>query len=152
MYDYLVVGAGLFGSTFAYHARCSGKHVLVVDRRDHIGGNCYTKQISDINVHVYGPHIFHTSDKNLWQFINKFAYFNSYVHRVKAINSGKAYSLPINLMTMNQLWGVTNPDEARSTLARRVQKHDNPTNLRDWALSHVGKELYELLFERHTTK
>src|SRR5271166_5716509 len=115
-YDYLIVGAGFFGSVFAWHARRAGKQVLVVDKRDHIGGNVYTHQVEGIHVHTYGPHIFHTSDREVWAFVNRFASFHRYIHRVKARNGNRVFSLPFNLQTMNQLWGVTTPDEARERL------------------------------------
>jgi UDP-galactopyranose mutase len=151
-YDYLVVGAGLFGATFAWHAVQRGKRVLVIDKRDHIAGNVYTKQQEGIHVHTYGPHIFHTSDHEVWAFVNKFASFHRYVHHVKARNGDRVFSLPINLMTMYQLWGVTSPSEAEAKLAAVRVPCDRPQNMEDWALSQVGPELYELLFKGYTTK
>jgi len=151
-HDYLIVGAGLFGATFAWHAVQRGKRVLVIDKRDHIAGNVYTHQREGINVHTYGPHIFHTSDSEVWEFVNRFARFNRYVHRVKARNGDHVFSLPINLMTMNQLWGITSPSEAEAKLAAVRVPCDHPKNMEEWALSQVGPELYELLFKGYTTK
>jgi len=151
-YDYLIVGAGLFGSTFAWHARQRGKRVLVIDKRNHVGGNCYTHQVEGIHVHAYGPHIFHTSDQQVWSFVNRFASFHKYVHRVKARHGDKLLSLPVNLMTFNKLWDVKTPEEAEARLqqARTVCPH--PKNMEEWALSQVGPEIYELLFKHYTTK
>jgi len=152
IYDYLIVGAGLFGSTFAYCATCSGKKCLVIDINDHIGGNCYTKKQEDIHVHVHGPHIFHTSDKRIWDFVNEFAKFNSYTHRVKAISNNKIYSLPINLLTMHQVFGSCTPIEAISLLEKEKIHCSNPRNLEEWALSQVGRRLYDLLIYGYTRK
>lgn len=152
MYDYLVVGSGLFGSTFAWHARQAGKSVLVVDVRDHVGGNCYTYDEGGIQVHAYGPHIFHTSSRRIWEFVNRFAEFRPYVHRVKAINGGRVLSMPINLMTLHQLWGVTTPEEARLRLERERVPIAHPANLEEWVLSQVGRDVYEALIKGYTAK
>lgn len=152
MYDYLIVGAGLFGSTFAWHARQAGKSVLVVDVRPHVGGNCYTYDEGGIHVHAYGPHIFHTSSKRIWDFVNQFATFRPYVHRVKAINGRRIYSMPVNMMTLHQLWGVTTPEEARQQLEHERIKIDNPQNLEEFALSEIGPRLYEALILGYTAK
>lgn len=151
-YDYLIVGAGFFGSTFAWHAARSGKRVLVIDKRDHVGGNCYTRAVEGIQVHVYGPHIFHTSDPVIWDFVNRFATFNSYVHRVKARHGDRVLSLPINLTTLNQLWGTKTPEEAATKLQQVRRPLRRPKNMEEWALSQVGTELYETLFKHYTTK
>jgi UDP-galactopyranose mutase len=153
MYDYLVVGAGLFGATFAWRAIHAGKKVLVVDSRRHVGGNCYTYYDGGIHVHAYGPHIFHTPDVEVWKFMERFTTFEPYVHRVHAIAKDKrVYSLPINLATLNQVFGVVTPSEAAQQLERVRVPCSDPKNLEQWALSRVGKELYELLFEGYTTK
>lgn len=156
MYDYIIVGSGLSGATFAHLANEAGKKCLVIDKREHIAGNCYTQKIEGINVHVYGPHIFHTSNKNIWNFINKFSEFNHYVNRTKVISRGNIYSFPINMMTLHQLWGVKNPDEAKKKLKEEslpyVKKYPNPKNMEEWALSQVGKEIYETFVYGYTTK
>ena len=112
-YDYMVVGAGIFGATFAQQAKEKGKNVLVIDRRSHIGGNVYTKNKNGVNVHVYGSHIFHTDKKDVWDYVNRFVSFNNYRHKGMVNFKGKMLSFPINLMTMSQLWGVRTPEEAR---------------------------------------
>jgi len=153
MYDYLVVGAGLFGSVFAHEANKKSKSVLVLDKRPHIGGNCYTEtRAENIDVHVYGPHIFHTSDKKIWSFVNQFAEFNNYVNRPKVNFNGKIFSFPINLMTLHQLWGVSSPDEARKKLESVRVPCENPRNLEEWILSQVGYEIYDTFIYGYTTK
>lgn len=151
-YDYLIVGAGLFGSVFAEHAKRFGKKVLVIDQRSHIGGNCYTENIDGINVHKYGPHIFHTSNEKVWEYINRFVSFNHYTHRVKAFYNKKIYSLPINLLTLNQLWGVVTPNEALNKLELSREKIDDPKNMEEWCLKNLGSEIYETFFKGYTTK
>jgi UDP-galactopyranose mutase len=152
MYDYLIVGSGLFGSIFARELTDKGFKCLVIDKRDHIGGNCYTENIEGVNVHKYGPHIFHTSDDNVWNYINKFCEFNHFVNRPKVNYKGKIYSFPINLMTLYQIFNVTTPEEAKHKLDS--VKHDipNPKNLEDWVLSQVGEEIYETFIKGYTTK
>jgi UDP-galactopyranose mutase len=152
MYDYLIVGSGLFGSIFARELTDKGFKCLVIDKRDHIGGNCYTENIEGVNVHKYGPHIFHTSDDNVWNYINKFCEFNHFVNRPKVNYKGKIYSFPINLMTLYQIFNVTTPEEAKHKLDG--VKHDipNPKNLEDWVLSQVGEEIYETFIKGYTTK
>lgn len=152
MYDYLVVGAGIFGSVFAYEAHRRGKSVLVIDKRDHIGGNCYTETRDGIDVHVYGPHIFHTSNDRIWDFVNRFTSFNTFVLRTKVAFGGRMFSFPINLMTLHQLWGVTTPEEARARLERERVPCANPSNLEEWILSQVGREVYETFIRGYTTK
>jgi UDP-galactopyranose mutase len=152
MFDYLVVGAGLFGSIFAERTAFFGKKVLVIDKRDHIGGNCYTKKQDGIDVHVYGPHIFHTSDKGVWEYINKFTNFNNFVNRTKVNFDGKIYSFPINLFTLYQLWNISTPEEAKNKLEEVRYKIDSPKNLEEWILSQVGKELYEKFVYGYTKK
>ena len=152
MYDYLVVGSGLFGSIFAHEARKTGKSVLVVDKRPHIGGNCYTENREGVDVHTYGPHIFHTSDEKIWKYVNQFATFNHYVNRPKVNYKGKVYSFPINLMTLQQLWGVTTPEEASCKLEEVRVPCANPRNLEEWILSQVGREVYETFIRGYTMK
>jgi|TARA_B100000287_G_scaffold358810_1_gene350631 UDP-galactopyranose mutase len=151
-YDYLIVGCGLFGITFAKKAIEDGKKCLIIDKRHHIGGNCYTEEIEEIDVHVYGPHIFHTSDKRIWDYVNEYAEFNHYVNRPKVNYNGKIYSFPINLMTLYQLWGVTTPEDAIAKIESSREKIDNPKNLEEWALSQVGREIYETFIKGYTKK
>jgi UDP-galactopyranose mutase len=152
MYDLIVVGAGLFGSTFAYLAKQLGQKVLVVEQRNHIGGNCYTSNNQNIIVHDYGAHIFHTSNKNVWNFINQFAEFNSYIHYVKANYEDNIYSLPFNMATFYKLWGTKTPAEARRKLYESCIHIQNPQNLEEFALSQVGIEIYEKLIFGYTKK
>ena len=118
-YDYLIVGSGLFGATFARYAADSGKTCIVIDKRPNIAGNVYTKNVEGINVHVYGAHIFHTSDDGVWEFVNRFAKFNGYVNRVIADFKGERYSLPFNMYTFEKLWGVTDPEAAKAKIGSR---------------------------------
>jgi UDP-galactopyranose mutase len=152
MYDYLIVGAGLFGSIFARELTDKGFKCLVIDKRDHIGGNCYTETIEGINVHKYGPHIFHTSDDKVWNYINKFCEFNHFVNRPKVNYKGKIYSFPINLMTLYQIFNVTTPEEAKDKLDSVKYDITNPKNLEDWVLSQVGKDMYDIFIKGYTTK
>ena len=115
MYDYLIVGSGLFGSVFARLAKDDGKKVLIIEKRNHFAGNCYTENKDNINVHVYGPHIFHTNNDEIWNFVNKYTTFNNYANKPKVFYKDKIYSFPINLMTFHQLWGVTNPIDAHKS-------------------------------------
>ena len=151
-YDYLIVGTGLFGATFAHQASLLGKRVLMLDKRAHIGGNVYTESQDGINVHVYGAHIFHTSNQKVWDYVNQFASFNHYVNRPKVSYKDNLYSFPINLMTLYQLWGVKTPQEAIKKLD--AVKHDipNPSNLEEWILSQVGSDIYEIFIKGYTTK
>lgn len=146
------MGAGLFGSVFAREARRAGKTVLVVDKSNHIAGHCYSEEINGINVHVYGPHIFHTSNRLIWKYVNQFAEFNDFVNRPKVRYGGGLYSFPINLMTLHQLWGVTTPDQARAKLSKVREPIRTPANLEEWLLSRVGREIYEMFFKGYTTK
>lgn len=152
MYDYLIVGTGIFGSVFAYEANKIGKKVLVLEKRNHIGGNCYTEKIEEINIHKYGPHIFHTNDKRIWDYINQFAEFNNFVNRPKVNFLGNIYSFPINLFTLYQLWGTSTPQEAKKKLDQVKIINNNPQNLEDWILSQVGEEIYEKFIKGYTTK
>ena len=154
MYDYLIVGAGLFGSVFAYEMNKRGKKCLVIDKRPHIGGNCYTEQIEGINVHKYGAHIFHTSDKKIWDFINSFAVFNNFVNSPVAIYGNDVYNLPFNMNTFHQLWGVTTPEEAKAKIEAQKLEYavENPQNLEEQALNLVGRDVYETLVKGYTEK
>ena len=152
MYDYLIVGSGLFGSTFAYEMTKAGKKCLIVESKDHIGGNCYTENIDNINIHTYGPHIFHTNDSEIWKWINQFTDFHPYKHTPKVRYKDKIYSFPINLMTLNQIWGVKTPEEANNKLNEVKVKNDNPENLEEWILSQVGKDIYDIFIKGYTQK
>jgi UDP-galactopyranose mutase len=152
MYDYIIVGTGMFGSVFAHEATKIGKKVLVLEKRNHIGGNCYTEKIENINVHKYGPHIFHTNDKRIWNYINQFADFNNFVNRPKVDFEGSLYSFPINLFTLYQLWGTKTPKEAQEKLEEVRIPINNPQNLEDWILSQVGEEIYKKFIKGYTTK
>ena len=151
-FDYLIIGSGLFGSIFAYEKNKIGKKCLVIEKSNHIGGNCYTENIDGINVHKYGAHIFHTNDEKIWNYINKFATFNNYRHTVIANFNNKIFSLPINLMTFYQIWGITNPKDVINKLEEVRLKIDNPSNLEDWILSQVGEEVYNTLIKEYTQK
>jgi UDP-galactopyranose mutase len=151
-YDFLVVGAGLFGSVFAQQAKENGFSVLIIDKRNHNAGNCYTENISGINVHKYGPHIFHTSDKRIWNYVNRYAEFNNYVNRPKVNYEDNLYSFPINLLTLYQLFGVRNPEEAKQLLKELKTDIHSPTNLEDWVLSQVGEEIYKKFIYGYTKK
>lgn len=151
-YDYLIVGSGLFGATFANLARESGKSCLILEKRKHVAGNCYTDNVNNINVHVYGPHIFHTSNKDIWDYVNKFAVFNGFVNRPKVRYGQDIYSFPINLFTLYQLWGCKTPTEAKQKLESVRIKIENPQNLEEWILSQVGEELYHIFIKGYTTK
>jgi UDP-galactopyranose mutase len=151
-YDFLIVGAGLFGSTFARIAQDDGYSCLVIDKRQHIAGNCYTENIAGINVHKYGPHIFHTNDERIWQFINRFSSFNGYSHRVKVNYKDRLYSFPINLFTLYQVANVKTPEEAIRYLESVRVVNTNPKNLEEWILDKCGRELYEIFVEGYTTK
>ncbi|UCG48049.1 MAG: UDP-galactopyranose mutase [Phycisphaerales bacterium] len=151
-YDFVVVGAGMFGAVFAREATDRGRKVLVIEKRPHIGGNCYTERREGIDVHVYGPHIFHTSDERAWEYVRRFAQFNHFVNRPKVRYRDKLYSFPINLMTLHQLWGVRTPAEAEKKLREAAVACDNPENLEQWILSQVGPEIYEIFVKGYTKK
>jgi len=151
-FDYLIVGAGFFGSVFARELTDAGYRCLVIDKRDHIGGNCFTREDGGIHVHQYGAHIFHTNSRRVWDYVRQFAEFHPYRHRVKALCSGRIYSLPVNLTTLHELWGVMTPQEARAKLEAVREPIAEPTNMEQWALSQVGRELYELFFRGYTRK
>ncbi|MCR1822457.1 UDP-galactopyranose mutase [Terrisporobacter muris] len=153
-YDYLVVGAGLFGSIFAYEANKQGKKCLVIDKRDHIGGNIYCESIEDINVHKYGAHIFHTSNKEVWDYVNSFVEFNRYTNCPVANYKGELYNLPFNMNTFYQLWKVKTPKEAITKIEEQVKEAniEEPKNLEEQAIKLVGKDIYEKLIKGYTEK
>jgi UDP-galactopyranose mutase len=151
-YDFLIVGAGFFGATFARQATDLGYSCLILDKRTHVGGNCYTENNNGIHVHKYGPHIFHTNSDQVWKFINQWASFNSYVHRPKVNHKGNLYSFPINLFTLHQIWGVNTPEEAKNKLEEVRVPISNPQNLEEWIISRVGVELYEIFIYGYTKK
>ncbi|MBC9910586.1 UDP-galactopyranose mutase [Chitinophaga varians] len=153
-YDYLIVGAGLFGSVFAYEANKAGKKCLVIDKRAHAGGNIYCENVNDINVHKYGAHIFHTSNKDIWDYVNQFAEFNRYTNSPVANYHGELYNLPFNMNTFYQLWGVKTPAEAQAKIKTQVDKLGitEPTNLEEQALSLVGEDIYHKLIKGYTEK
>ena len=157
MYDYVIVGAGIFGSVFAREATDAGKTCLIIDKRDHIAGNCYTSScLTDsgeaIHAHMYGPHIFHTNNERIWNYVNKFCKFNNFVNRPKVNYKNSIYSFPINLFTLYQLWGVKTPGEAKLFLESKKIKISTPSNLEEWILSQVGEEIYEKFIKGYTTK
>lgn len=153
-YDYLIVGAGLFGAIFAHEAKKAGKKVLVIDRRDHIGGNIYTKEVEGIQVHQYGAHIFHTSDKEVWDYIQQFAEFNRYTNSPIARYKDELYNLPFNMNTFSKMWGVRTPAEAKEIIQRQIKEAGitEPKNLEEQAISLVGKDIYEKLVKGYTEK
>ena len=154
-YDYLIVGAGLYGSMFAYRAHKAGKKCLVIDRNPHIGGGCYTEQVNGINVHKYGPHIFHTSNKEVWDFMNSLVPFNDFINSPVACYKGKRYNLPFNMNTFHQLWGVNTPDEAKAIIEKQRAEYSNieePQNLEEQALKRAGRDIYETLVKGYSEK
>ena len=153
-YDYLIVGAGLFGAVFAQEATRRGRTCLVLEKRPHIGGNLFTEPIEGINVHRYGAHIFHTSDRAIWEYVNAFATFNSFVNSPIAIYRDELYNLPFNMNTFSKMWGVKTPAEARAEVARQVAEAgvSVPKNLEEQALCLVGREIYEKLIKGYTEK
>lgn len=153
-YDYLVVGTGLFGSVFAYEAAKRGKRVKVIDKRNHIAGNIYTEEIEGIQVHKYGAHIFHTNNREIWDYVNQFAEFNRYTNSPVANYKGEIYNLPFNMNTFNKLWGVVTPQEAKDKIEeqRKTAHIEKPTNLEEQAISLVGTDIYEKLVKGYTEK
>ena len=154
MYDYLIVGAGLYGAIFAREMTDIGKKVLVIDKRDHIAGNIYTESVEGINVHKYGAHIFHTNDKRVWEYVNRFAEFNRYTNSPVANYNGELYSLPFNMYTFNKMWGVVTPEEAAAKIEeqRAAAGITEPKNLEEQAISLVGTDIYEKLIKGYTMK
>jgi UDP-galactopyranose mutase len=153
-YDYLIVGAGLYGSVFAHEATKRGKKCLIIDKRNHKGGNVYCENEDGINVHKYGAHIFHTNDEELWNYVNQFVEFNHYVNSPMAFAKGKLYNLPFNMNTFYQLWGTKTPSEAKEVIDEQIKLYgtDNPKNLEEQAISLVGKDIYETLIKEYTEK
>lgn len=153
-YDYLIIGAGLFGAVFGYIASQNGKKCLVIDKRAHVGGNVYCENIAGINVHLYGPHIFHTQNSEVWNFVNKLANFNRYTNEPLAYYKGKLYNLPFNMNTFRQLWEVVTPTEAKAKIEeqRKEYIHIQPKNLEEQALKLVGQDIYSMLIKGYTEK
>ena len=154
MYDYLIVGAGLYGAVFAHELTKQGKSCLVIDRRNHIAGNIYTENVSGINVHKYGAHIFHTSDKEVWDYVNQFAEFNNYINAPIAVYKDELYNLPFNMNTFSRMWGIRTPAEAKEKIAQQVAELNitDPQNLEEQALSLVGTDVYTKLVKGYTEK
>ena len=153
-YDYLVIGAGLFGSVFAREATDAGKRILVIDKRSHVGGNVYTEKIAGIQVHKYGAHIFHTNDTRVWEYVNRFATFNRFTNSPVANYNGELYSLPFNMYTFNRMWGVVTPQEAQERIRQQREEAgiSEPKNLEEQAISLVGRDIYEKLIKGYTKK
>ena len=153
-YNYLIVGAGLFGSVFAYEAKKKGKTCLVIDKRDHIAGNIYCEEIEGINVHKYGAHIFHTSNKKVWEYINQFAEFNNYINSPVAVYKDELYNLPFNMNTFSKMWGIRTPQEAKEIIEKQIKELNitEPKNLEEQALSLAGRDVYEKLIKGYTEK
>lgn len=153
-YDYLIVGAGLFGATFAYEMTKRGKKCLVIDRRDHIAGNIYCEKIKGINVHKYGAHIFHTNKKEIWDYINQFTEFNNFVNTPIANYNGEIYNMPFNMNTFSKLWNISTPKEAQEIIEKQKRQYavEEPKNLEEQAISLVGKDIYEKLVKGYTEK
>ncbi|MCU6726016.1 UDP-galactopyranose mutase [Muricoprocola aceti] len=153
MYDFLIVGAGLYGAVIAREALLKGKKVLIIDKRNHIGGNIYTENIEGINVHCYGAHIFHTSDKAIWEYAQQFAEFNNYINSPVANYRGEIFNLPFNMNTFNKMWGVITPEQALKKInEQRTEIKCDPTNLEEQAISLVGKDIYQKLIKGYTEK
>ena len=154
IYDYLIVGSGLFGTTMAYLLHQKGYKCLVIDKRSHIGGNVYTESVNGINVHKYGAHIFHTSDRRVWEFVNSLVEFNRYTNSPVANYKGKLYNLPFNMNTFYQMWGVTTPEEAKEMIEKQRRESGilSPKNLEEQAISLIGKDIYYTLIKDYTEK
>ena len=153
-YDYLIVGSGLFGSVFAYEVTKRGKKCLVIDKRNHLGGNVFCENIEGINVHKYGAHIFHTNDKAIWDYVNQFVEFNNYINSPLSFSKGQLYNLPFNMNTFYQLWNLSSPEDVKRKIEEQIKKYGNvnPKNLEEQALSLVGKDIYETLIKEYTEK
>ncbi len=154
MYDYLIVGAGLFGAVFAHEAYKKGRTCLVIDKRNNIGGNIYTESTEGINVHKYGAHIFHTSDKQIWDYVNRFAEFNNYINSPVAVYKDELYNLPFNMNTFSRMWNIRTPEQAKEIIASQIADLGitEPHNLEEQALSLVGRDVYEKLIKGYTEK
>ncbi len=153
-YDYLIVGTGLFGAVFAYEMKKAGKECLVIDKRDHIAGNIYTKEQNGIQVHKFGAHIFHTSNKEIWDYVNQFAEFNNYINSPVAVYGEELYNMPFNMNTFSKMWGIRTPAEAKAIIEQQKKecKVEEPRNLEEQALSLVGRDVYEKLVKGYTEK
>lgn len=153
-YDYLIVGAGIYGAVFAHEAAKAGKKVLVIEKRNHIAGNIYTEEVEGIHVHVYGAHIVHTSDKAVWDYLNRFAVFNRYTNSPLAVYKDEVYNLPFNMNTFSRMWGIRTPEEARAKIAEQIKEAGitEPRNLEEQAISLVGRDIYEKLVKGYTEK
>lgn len=154
MYDYLIVGSGLFGAVFAHEMKKRDKSCLIIEKRGHAGGNIFCEKVEDINVHKYGPHIFHTNDLNIWNYVNQFVEFNRFTYSPIAIHNNKVFNLPFNMNTFNQLWGVLTPEEAERKINEQVKLSGitNPKNLEEQAIFLVGFDIYEKLIKGYTEK
>ena len=153
-YDFLIVGAGLYGAVFAHEAKKRGKTCLIIDKRDHIAGNIYTEKIEDINVHKYGAHIFHTNNKEVWDYVNNFTEFNRYTNSPIANYNEEIYNLPFNMNTFNKMWGVITPKEAKEKIKQQCSDSfvESPKNLEEQAINLVGIDIYEKLIKGYTEK
>jgi UDP-galactopyranose mutase len=152
IYDYLIVGSGFFGSICAYELSKIGKKCLVIEKRNHIGGNCYTENRDNVNIHIYGPHIFHTSNEDVWKWINQFVRFNNFTLRPVANYKGEIYSLPFNMWTFSKLWNISHPDEAKDIIKEQSLEINDPKNLEEQAIKLVGKDVYFKLIKGYTEK
>lgn len=154
MYDYLIVGSGLYGAVFAHEANRQGKKCLVVEKRDHLAGNIYTEKVQEINIHKYGAHVFHTSNKEVWDYIQQFAEFNRYTNCPVAYYKGEIYNMPFNMNTFHKMWGVITPEQAKSKIQEQIREAGigEPKNLEEQALSLVGRDIYEVLIKGYTEK
>lgn len=152
--DYLIVGSGLFGAVFAHEANKRGKKVRIIEKREHVGGNVYCDKLEGINVHKYGAHIFHTNDKDIWDYVNQFVEFNRFTNSPMAISGGKIYNLPFNMNTFSQLWGIVRPEEAKDIIKRQSAEFANkvPSNLEEQAISLVGRDVFEYFIKEYTEK
>lgn len=151
-YDYLIVGSGIYGATFSERMQKANKKCWVIEKRNHIAGNCYTNKVVDIDVHIFGAHIFHTNDQQIWNYVNTFDEFNNYKHSVKVNYKNKIYSFPINLMTLNQIWGVINPKDAIEKLQQVKHKISDPKNMEEYCLANIGEELYNIFIKDYSIK
>ena len=152
-YDYILVGAGLYSAVIAWHAKQAGKSCLVLERRSHIGGNIYCEEIEGINVHKYGAHIFHTSDRKVWEFVNSFVEFNRYTNSPVANYKGEIYNMPFNMNTFSRMWGISTPQEAKAIIDKQKSEiTGEPKNLEEQAIALVGRDIYEKLVKGYTEK